>query len=83
MKVNFKKVITLLIILIVWCGCFIYIGYIVGQFNYNNVTTDYNELKTQRVIEDGINFIALAGGIFLNVKIGKEFIISKKKKIHI
>lgn len=86
MKVNYKKLVMYLVLLIIWSGTFLVLNYSVEQHYGKNVatqqfesdTTAYKELKTQRKVESIISVISIAGGLFFlgmavrQVKLSKE-----------
>lgn len=88
MKVNKKKIVLWALVLILWVGAFSVASYSLGQHYGKNVateqfkddTTAYKELKTQKAMENGINLIAIAGGLFFIVMIGKQFKLPKEEK---
>jgi uncharacterized membrane protein len=71
MKVNYKKLMLWLVVLIVWAGSFTVLNYAVEQQYGKNVatrqfdrdTTAYKELRTQNKVEDIISVIGIAGGL--------------------
>lgn len=87
MKVNKKKLIIWLLVIIVWSGTFLVLNYTVGQHYGKNVatqqfdeyTTAYKELKTQKAVENGINLIGVVGVIFFLYMAGKQFKIVEEK----
>ena len=87
MKVNFKKVVLYLVLLIIWSGTFIVLNYTVGQHYSKNVatqqfesdTTAYKELKTQRKVESIISVISIAGGLFFLGMAAKQVKLREEK----
>ena len=87
MKVNKKRLVLWLLILIVWCGGVKVVDYSVGQHYGKNVatqqfeadTTAYKELKTQRAVEKSINLVGIAGGLFFLFMAGKSFKMKEEK----
>ena len=88
MRVNYKKLIIWLLVLIIWAGSFIFFDYVVGQHYGKNVatkqfdehTTAYKELKTQKTFERTLNLIGIAGGIFCLVMAARSVKIPKENK---
>lgn len=88
MKVNTKRLTLWLLVLIIWCGVFTVAGYAIGQHYGKNVapqqfesdTTAYKELRTQRAVENGVNLVGIAGGIFFLFMAGKQFKLTKEEK---
>ena len=71
MKVNYKKLILWLVVLLVWSGSFTVLNYTIEQHYGKNVatqqfeqdTTAYKELKTQKKVEDIVSLLGIAGGL--------------------
>ena len=88
MKVNYKRLVLWLILCIVWCGGILVVDYAVGQHygknvapaQFDNDTTAYKELKTQKAVEKTINLSGLVGGIFCLVMASRAFKLPKEKK---
>ena len=71
MKVNYKKLVLWLVVLLIWSGSFTVLNYTVGQHYGKNVatrqfdsdTTAYKELRTQKRVEDVMSLLGIAGGL--------------------
>jgi len=71
MKVNYKKLVLWLVVLIMWSGSILVLDYTVGQHYGKNVatqqfesdTTAYKELRTQGKVESVINVFGIAGAL--------------------
>lgn len=86
MKVNYKKLVMWLVVMLIWSAGILVLDYTVGQHYGKNVateqfdqgTTAYKELKTQRKVESIINVFGIAGALLFlglaakQVKIPKE-----------
>lgn len=87
MKVNFKKVILYLVLLIIWSGTFLVLDYTVGQHygknvapqQFENDTTAYKELKTQRKVESLISLFGIAGGLLFLGLAAKQVKLREEK----
>lgn len=88
MKVNYKRLVLWLIVLIIWSGGFLVLNYTVGQHygktvateQFESNTTAYKELKTQRKVESLISVISIAGGLFFLGMAAKQFKLPKEEK---
>lgn len=84
MKINLKKVLLWVIVLVAWLGILTFLNYITGQ-TYGQVATDqfdtytesYRILRTQRTIENMITIVGVAGTVYCIVKIIKSFKIKE------
>jgi len=85
MKVNYKKLVLWVVVLIIWSGSFSVLNYGLGQHYSKNVatrqfdqdTTAYKELKTQKAVENTVSLIGVAGGILFLFMAGKQFKIKE------
>ncbi len=87
MKVNFKRLVLWLIVVIIWSGSFTYLNYVAGQHYGSVVATEqfeddtlaYRELKTQNAVQNGLSVIGIAGAIFCLGMVAKSFKITKEE----
>ena len=87
MKVNTKKLVLWLVVLLMWTGAMSVVDYSVGQHYGKNVatqqfedyTTAYKELKTQKKVEDIVNVMRIAGALLFLGLAAKQFKIREEK----
>ena len=86
MKVNYKKLVMWMVVLTIWTGSVLVLEYTLGQHYGKNVatqqfeqdTTAYKELKTQRKVEQVVNVVGIAGALLFLGLAAKQVKFSKE-----
>jgi len=86
MKVNKGRLILWMVILAIWSGTFLVLNYTVGQHYGKNVatqqfeqdTTAYKELKTQKAIERTLAVVGFSGGCLFLLLGAKQFKVKEE-----